>query len=165
MLFVKPFRIYLRTPKSTPQRFVEDYSSEEQLRLREEFKPLAKRYRQRMYAGYAVLGSAFFCILPGMIFPKIMFPWLMSGFFVCWLILLFVVILSPVPGCPACHNKIDLGFGDYCSECGAHALKPGSWMRAPQCSACGKAMRRGKSRGYKIRACTYCGVMLDEKGL
>jgi predicted RNA-binding Zn-ribbon protein involved in translation (DUF1610 family) len=162
---VKSFQIYLGPPKITPQRFATDYSSQEQSQLREEFKPLAKKYRERMRAAYITLAVGFACILLVFFLPKNLLPWMIGGFFICWLVVVFLAVVSPMPNCPACKNKIDGDFGDYCPECGANALKRRSWFRAPQCSACGKIMQRGKSRQYSIRACTYCGVMLDEKGL
>jgi hypothetical protein len=148
-----------------PQRCVSVFTAEELLRLRGVFRPLAERYRRYARTAYIVLAISFACILSGMGFPKTMFPWFAGGFFICWLTLLFLACLSPNLDCPACHNRLERGFGPFCPECGAQALRPGRWFRAPMCSSCGRAMRRGKSRGYRIRACTHCGVMLDDKGL
>jgi hypothetical protein len=44
-------------------------------------------------------------------------------------------------------------------------LQPGGFLRSPHCKACGKSLRRGRGRHYKIRACTHCGLMLDARGL
>jgi hypothetical protein len=160
---MKSFRLFSETPKP-PQRYASEFPPEELSRLRDIFRPAATRYRRYMRVAYMVIGISFACILCGTVLSKTLFPWL-GGFFFCWLTLLFVAFLSPIPGCPACHNRLGEGFGAFCPECGARALQPGSWFRAPQCSSCGRAMRRGKSRGYSIRACTHCGVMLDERGL
>ncbi len=158
---VKSFRLYSETPKP-PQRYASEFAADELSRLRESFRPLAERYRRHMRTAYIVLGVSFAFLLSGFFLTK---AWLIGGFFTCWLTLLCFAFLSPVPDCPACHNRLDRGFGAFCPECGARALQSGSWLGAPQCSSCGRAMRRGKSRGYSIRACTHCGVMLDERGL
>ncbi len=161
---VKSFRLYSGTTKP-PRRYASELPPEELSRLREIFRPMATRYRRHMRTAYIVVGVSFACILLGMVLPKTLFPWFLGGFFVCWLTLLFFAFLSPLPDCPVCHNRLDRDFGAFCPECGARALQPGSWFRAPQCLSCGRAMRRGKSRGYSIRACTHCGVMLEERGL
>jgi hypothetical protein len=163
-LAMRSFRLSSET-LMPPQRYASDFSAEELSHFREIFRPLAERYRRHLRTACIVLGLSFACILFGFVMPKTLFPWFLGGFFICWLTLLLLISLSPVPDCPSCHNRLDRGFGAYCPECGARALHPGGWLRAGQCSSCGRAMRRGKSRSYRIRACTHCGVMLDERGL
>ena len=160
---MKSFRLYSETPKP-PQRYASEFSAEELLRLREAFRPLAERYRRYMRVAYIVIGIALALLLSGFVFSKTRDSRLIGGFFICWLTLMFIAVLSPVPECPACHNRLDRSFGAFCPECGAHALQAKSWLRA-ECSSCGRAMQRGRGRGYSIRACTHCGVMLDEEGL
>lgn len=161
---MKSFRLYLRPPVITPRRVVADYRPEELTRFREEFLPIAERYRRYGRIGYSLVFLGATCILSSWAFPRF-FSWLLGGFFACWLAIMLLVFLSPVPKCPACHNALDQGIGAYCPECGAHAIQRASWFLAPSCSSCGRAMSRRKARHYTIRACTYCGVPLDEKGI
>jgi len=161
---VKSFRLYSETSK-TPDRYASEFPAEELSRLREAFRLLAERYRRYTRVAYSVLGVSGACILSILVLPKTFDSWFGGGFLICWLTFLSFAFLLPVPDCPACHNRLDRGFGAFCPECGARALQSGSWFRMPHCSSCGRTMRRGKSRGYSIRACTHCGMMLDEKGL
>ncbi len=166
---VKSFRLYLQAPIATPKRFVTDYSPAELSRLREMFKPQAHRHRNWSRTGYIVIGIAFAFMLLGFVLQNISLHWtqrvILGGFLACWITLMIIAFLFPVPWCPGCHNRIDRGFGAFCPECGARSLERGSWCRAPHCSSCGRAMGRGKSRGYSIHACTHCGVKLDDAGL
>jgi tRNA(Ile2) C34 agmatinyltransferase TiaS len=100
-----------------------------------------------------------------MIFPKTLFPWFFIPVLIFWLVALGSAMSTPRLVCPGCCNEMERSFGRYCPECGNSHLQPGGWFRAPHCRACGKSMRRGKGRHYKIRACTHCGLMLDDGGL
>ena len=108
--------------------------------------------------------AAFFaCIILGMALPKHLFMYFWVAGICSWF---FIVFAAPrTPDCPACHTKLDAGFGAFCPECSSRSLQCDRWFRSPRCDACGKSMRGGKGRNYKIRACTHCGVMLDERGL
>ncbi len=161
------FRIrYPPIPAVMPPRVVTDYSPAEQVRCREAFRPLAERYRwyERTACIVAVVG--FGCGVLIAAFGQVLNGWIVVGWLTCWLVpLIFLIARTSLPCCPACHNKLDGNSGAYCPECGARALQPGGLFHAPWCSACGRALQWGKTRGYKIRACTYCGVMLDAPGL
>jgi hypothetical protein len=39
------------------------------------------------------------------------------------------------------------------------------WRGGRRCNTCGKNLRTGKSRNFKYKACTSCGVFLYKKGL
>jgi hypothetical protein len=43
---MKSFRVYLKPSAATPERFVSDYSPDEQSRFRERFRTPAVRYRR-----------------------------------------------------------------------------------------------------------------------
>jgi len=160
----------LYTPESlTPViKFAGDYSPEEQRHFREAFRPMAEHYRR--YSSWAfIIGVTAFVLWMGAIqfFPRVGLGWVCAVMFLGLLgLVVFGLYARPLLECPACHNLVDSKqFGRYCPECGSDQLKPGTWPLPPRCSACGKRMHRGKSRGYKIRACTHCGVLLDEKGV
>jgi len=68
--------------------------------------------------------------------------------------------------CPACNNLFLDGIGECCLECGSVSLEPpGSFLGARRCDGCGKNLMSGKNRNFRYKACTHCGVLLDEKGL
>jgi hypothetical protein len=160
---VKSFRIYLREAVKAPARVANDYLPEEAASFRETFRPIAERYRQRSRIAGFGMAAFFLCIGLGFMLPKHLFMYLWLGCICSWLYMFFAA--PRMPDCPACHNRLDAGFGAFCPECGSHSLQPGSWLRSPRCESCGKTMRRGKGRHYTIRACTHCGLMLDDRGL
>jgi hypothetical protein len=161
---MKSFRLYFNKFEP-PARFAPDFTAEELSDFRDAFRAPAERSRRYMRIGYFVLGLGFLFILSGFVLPKAYLPYEAGGFITCWLTLPILAYKCSLPDCPACHNALDQRLGSFCPECGARALSSGGLFRAPQCSSCGRAMYRRKGRGYKIRACTHCGVMLDEKGL
>jgi transposase-like protein len=64
--------------------------------------------------------------------------------------------------------------GRYCPQCGSDQYDHGRHVRGPRmshhafCPSCDATIYEGDNeepRSYKIRGCTHCGVMLDEKGL
>jgi len=161
---LKSFTLY--TPRRIPvTRFAVEYSAEEQLRFRELFRPIAQRHRFRTRIATIVLIVGFACIVAGFFLPAHLSGWIVGGFLICWLVLMVLVISTARLQCPACSNDMERSFGQCCPECGGRALQPGGWLRAPHCNACGKSMWRSKARRYTIRACTHCGLLLDEKGL
>jgi len=163
---MKSFRLY-RRPFVPPERVVSEYSPEELADFWAAFQPLADRCRRcvRILLGLMALGWA--CVLSNVVLPKSCLPWSVCGFLACILAMLFVdTILGPELICPACHNFLDKKtFGPYCPECGAKGLEPVGWFCQASCSSCGRRFRRGKGRGIRIRACTHCGVWLDERGV
>ncbi|HTB83533.1 MAG TPA: hypothetical protein VK742_07765 [Candidatus Sulfotelmatobacter sp.] len=141
------------------------FSEEEQKRLREIFAPTAQKYRSRSRLAFVVLGIGFVIIFSGLLLNSYT-GWIFGAFSICWLVIFFVAIIQSSLECPACHgNLVSSELGSYCPECGAANLKPGGWFRVPHCYSCGKSLRRGKTRQYKIHACTHCGLMLSDRGL
>jgi RNA polymerase subunit RPABC4/transcription elongation factor Spt4 len=67
--------------------------------------------------------------------------------------------------CPACQNLFLSELGNFCPECGSAGLEEGDWLGARHCNGCGKNIRGGKNRNFKYKACSHCGLLLDEKGL
>ncbi|HEY3901138.1 MAG TPA: hypothetical protein VGM54_21175 [Chthoniobacter sp.] len=159
---MKSFRIYSREPVKAPARVASDYAPEEIGSFREKFRPIAERYRQRSRIAGFGMAAFFLCIGLGFVVPKHLLTYLWIPAICSWLFMFFV---ARMPVCPACQNRLDASFGAFCPECGSHSLQPGGWTWSPRCESCGKSMRRGKGRRYKIRACTHCGLMLDDQGL
>jgi predicted RNA-binding Zn-ribbon protein involved in translation (DUF1610 family) len=144
-------------------------ANEEDLkRFREMFRPIAENYRRRMRNAYIIMAIALASILIDcallLWFDSV---WFVAFFVVCWITIVIAFTSGPHLRCPACGKGLDvLELGLFCPECGAQAMQKGGWVSAPLCTSCGKRLRRGRgNRMFKIRACTHCGVKLDDRGL
>lgn len=160
---MKSFHPFSRKPVASPERVVTDYALEDIAEFREQFRPVVDRYRRRWRVAGFGLAAFFLCIISAQALPNHLFLYFWAAGICLWFFVVFAV--PRTPDCPACHTRLGADFGAFCPECGSRSLQAGSWFRSPQCSSCGKSMRRRKGRNYKIRACTHCGVMLDERGL
>jgi hypothetical protein len=164
---LKSFRLYIREPVVSPPRLSADLSPEERERLKESFRPIAERHRRsRRIAGYLVAGGIALLLL-GYVLPTARFgsTWGLVGFLICLVTAFSVTLLTPALTCPACANELRAGLDQFCPECGVRGLAPASWFRVPHCSACGRDLGRRKTHRYEIRACTHCGLWLDDEGL
>jgi len=156
-----------------PAKAVADYAPEELARFRDAFRPGAERYRRCQQTeiigilGIAIPGLLLF--ITSFVFPeavlKLMFPWFLILFFILWVAAVCAFFVSGNLRCPACRNELETLKGPYCPECGARALKRRRWLRAPECSACGRVIIGRTGFGFRLRACSHCGVIVDEKGL
>jgi hypothetical protein len=163
---VRSFRLYSEPAPVAPLREVADYPAEERDRLRDAFRSTAAGYRRHGRIAAWCFGGFLCCILLVLVLRKSSPPWFaMVPALVCWIAGFVAMMSAPRLVCPGCSNKMDINLGRYCPECGAPQLQPGGWFRSPRCGSCDRPMRRNKTRGYKIRACTHCGLMLDEAGL
>ena len=167
---LKSFRPYSQPPATAPAREAARYSAEDRSRRRAIFSFIATDYRRHTrIAMCGVVGGITVSIPLGVVIamglPESLIPWFAIPFVVCWLIVLGAMVSAPRLVCPGCCNEIEGSLGRYCPECGSQQLQPGGVFRPPRCTACGKSMRRGRGRHYKIHACTHCGLMLDDRGL
>jgi hypothetical protein len=147
---------------------VSDYSMNELIRFREVFARNAARYRsygRRLLVALAV--GIVVAVVSINFLPKALLGWIFGALIVSFFGLLFHGLSNrPLLECPACHNELDSKvLGPYCPECGSDQFVPAGLLRPPNCRACGRIMFEGKGRSWKIRACTYCGVILDEEGV
>jgi predicted RNA-binding Zn-ribbon protein involved in translation (DUF1610 family) len=161
---VKSFRFYLAHRVSPPARFVADYQPEELSRFRSMFQPIAQQYNRCMRLAYIIVSSGIVSLLAGLVWPAFL-SWGLAGFMACVSLFLLLTFISPVPNCPACHNALEAPLGDYCPECGVAAVHRGHWIGCPWCASCGRKLSASKARHYTIRACTHCGVFLDDEGI
>src|SRR5204863_8275478 len=129
--------------------------------LREDFAPIAHRYRFVGKMACCLIIGAIACALLSFVLPKAALIWAMTVFVICLIGTLTTVAFLPELKCPNCDNRLDQGLGPFCPECGAKALDAPGWFRMPHCSACGRDMRVSKGRRYRIRACALCGLWLD----
>ena len=143
-----------------------EYTPEEQARFREEFRPLAARYRRRVRLAYGVVVVGVAALALGFALPGRAGGWAAGVFLVCWAILFGWMVFRVRLLCPGCSGDMEgRRLGPYCPVCGHRSLSSGDWLQATRCTDCGKRLRRGRQRFYKIRACTHCGLVLDERGL
>jgi hypothetical protein len=150
--------VHLLAPLEVP-RFAADLPAEERLRFREEFRGTATRLR--LIRGIATVliaafGLASFFGRPALTEGRL---WSIALAVVC----IVIAVANVLPQCPSCHNRL-ARLGRFCPNCGASDL--GSKGGAPYCSSCDTSITgfKGKRR-YKRRACSSCGLMLDEEGL
>jgi hypothetical protein len=155
----------VRGPVAVRPVVATDYSGAESDAFRDQFKPLAARYRRRLRrTGWSMAGAVALFVALGFLLPNECTIYCFLGG-VSSFLLIGVIGWPVLPPCPACHNPLDTGLGMFCPECGSPSLQPGGWFKPPKCGACGKWMNTNKGRHYKIRNCTHCGLRLDEKGL
>jgi hypothetical protein len=161
---MKSFRLYRPPPPPTPKRPVADYKPAELQQLKESFRPAAKGYRLRRRI--VLLGLCGFAggLLLALLLPRRLMPTSVAIALICWLVMFAAIGTEERPECPACTGFV-FELRHYCPECGGLLIpKKQSWEQT-QCACCNKILRGGKPRTYRIRACTHCGVVLDDRGL
>jgi hypothetical protein len=151
-------------------KITSDYSTEERTHFREVFAPKAERFRQYSRRALATaLGAVIVWFFAIMFLPRVGLFWVCGVLMIVFLgMFVYGLYTRPPLECPACRNLLDSwNLGCYCPECGSDQLKKGGLLQPPSCGACSKTMYRRKGGGYKykIRACTYCGVFLDDRGV
>jgi predicted RNA-binding Zn-ribbon protein involved in translation (DUF1610 family) len=153
-------------PMTKPERVVTDYTPEELETFREQFKPLAERcHRSVLRRPEIIVPMASYLIFFSL---AIVAPRPLSLYFgsvVIYSVYYWVKASQWIPKCPACNVVINAYGGSFCPECGSRSLQYGG--RFPRCSSCAKVLRTGirNKRLYTIRACTTCGILLDDKGV
>jgi len=149
-------------------------SLEELQRFQEKFAADLKQHRdsERRFAlpillvfivGFAAVFCSFLLFHP----PA---TWLfVAGFVLIAIGLILIAVTATVFQkkliCPACRHSFMDEIDECCPACGSPSLEPKNWRGARHCNFCGKDLVSGKNRNFKYKACTHCGVLLDEKGL
>ena len=134
--------------------------------MREAFRPIAGTYRshQRVFhwAGLGfVIGIVVVCSL-GTLHSDTTIAFSFS--MICLLVGVGSLVTGPPLICPGCHNGLESRPEHYCPECGGSPVQPATWCQPAECTVCGKVVRYYKGgRRFKLRACTHCGVVVDEK--
>jgi hypothetical protein len=164
---MRSFRLYAPRPTYAVERQVGDYTVDERAKFWEEFQPAADRYRRNrriaiFFNLVVILG--WLCV--------IYLPLRLQGW---WLAIPAIAIVGFISwavfsgafklNCPACRNDLRFEFGPYCPQCGGRNMQPARWYKNANCPDCRRSLYQGKHRNCKIRACTHCGIILDEKGL
>jgi hypothetical protein len=161
---MKSFRLYLKEPVFKPERCIEQVPTSEREQLFEAFRPTADSCRRTQMWLATFVAGFLVCVTLSLALPESTDDWAIGGAFICLLAAFAVILLSPPLRCPACRNNLlARNLGPYCPECGARALNDAD--DPPHCSAFGRDIRFRNARHFRIRACTHCGVPLDEKGL
>jgi hypothetical protein len=158
---VKPFKLY-RKPLRVPARYVDDYLRDERENMRQAFFTSAVKYRRHIRIVTVAASIMFGSIALLLLLEKEV---VISVMFICWLVAVGAGVTIPPLVWPGCDNLLE-GIGRYCPECGGTPLKRGTrFFEPPECTVCGKILSSGKCRRYSIRACTHCGLVLDDAGL
>jgi hypothetical protein len=149
-------------------------SLEELHRFREKFAVDLKQYRaseRRMalpvlllfLSGFVGIFASFLLFHPPALWLFIL------GFVLVAIGLVLVAVTATVFQkkliCPACRHSFMDEIEECCPECGSPSVETQTWRRTKHCNFCGKDLVSGKNRNFKYKACTHCGVLLDEKGL
>ncbi len=159
-----------------PARLVHDYSDDELGRFADDFRPRAKRYRRRrLIAASMLAGFILFCVvLSETRLGNLEGVWGAVLLGACWLGAALILAVGMRLACPACRKRLAPATGPYCPQCGSDQYQSGRHLRGPllsrraYCPSCQNTIDEGGGdppRSYRIRRCTHCGVMLDEKGL
>lgn len=89
-------------------------------------------------------------------------------------LLIFAVSrLFPGVACPGCERVFDDDFGTYCPECGTHGLNVADKHYKAECRNCNKPLGfsgkgvtgNARTRRFKIRFCTNCGMSFGQRPL
>lgn len=165
---MKSFRLYVPQP-AVPLAIGDetDYSPEELQSLREQFRPLAGRWRsfvrlqQRLIALWIGIVICLFFFRIQWLLPVAVVLYMAA--FALGIFMEFSLKLC----CPGCQNNLERELGDYCPECGHRGgMQSPGWLRGMKCDRCGMTLSYQKGRrAFKIRACTHCGLPLDEEGI
>jgi RNA polymerase subunit RPABC4/transcription elongation factor Spt4 len=153
---------------------IPDCSPEEIRQYRERFAADLKQYRatEKRYALPVLL--VFLAGFSALIYSYVLSPHPIKWLLATGIVLIIAGFVSLVATafllqsrlkCPACHFSFLSDIANHCPECGSASLESGDWLGAKHCNACGKSLRTGKNRNFRHKACTNCGVFLDDKGL
>lgn len=165
-------KLFANTPAKSPIRSIADYAPEEVARYQESYRLLVAEYRRHERINFGVVA-----LMMGVIGVLLLLrpPFWISLATIGLLLVLGTLYLlwalpqSRVPQCPACGNQPGMPFGSFCPECGSKTLESAKhpWRgQVPYCRSCNRRMHSGEGgRSYRIRVCSHCGLMLDEKGL
>ena len=165
----KFFTLRLLPALIPPLRQGADVLAAERIRLQDVFRTNAAESDKNMGLVWAVLSMILLGSFGATIFA--FFGRLIPAIFGAVVALAGLCFLAIKRGsvdlvCPGCLNNVEDSRGSYCPECGSHSLQPRRWFRFPHCTGCGKIMSNSRAgRLYKIRACTHCGLRLDDNGV
>lgn len=165
---MKSFRLFIPKPSVPLADGAEgDYSPEEIDLLRERFRPLASKYRRCQRVCVELLWLFLIAGICWMMLQVQMAAYFVMGSILAAIALGLFMILCVKLHCPGCGKDLEKELGRYCPECGhPDGVQPAVWFRSAKCEICGMGLRYHKGeRAFKIRACTHCGLPLDDEGI
>jgi len=137
-----------------------DITADEQARLRAQFAPTIASYRRHVRWVWLTMaiGVVLFIISGALGYG-------FCGFIpIAMIIAMVIAFHAPPLCCPNCDHRIDKCLGPFCPECGRRAVNPGGFFTSPKCTACRRTLR-SKQGHCRIRACTHCGLWVDDWGV
>lgn len=143
----------------------EQYWPRERTAFLNAFRPVAARYRRRKRIGLSLFAGF---MLGGFALTYVDLPAALGyrGFLLLaatWLAMVFVFAFGLRLRCPACRKRLEPAKGPYCPQCGSGQLEFG--VHGGGCDGRIVEEDADSGRTYRIRGCTHCGVMLDERGV
>jgi hypothetical protein len=173
---IRRFRLSLSVTSGAPARLNYEYWPRERTVFLHTFRPTAERYRRRKRTIlYLLLGF----LMGGFLLMSLNLPDTMRvGGISILMGALFGAVAIFALGlrlrCPNCRKRLEPAKGPYCPQCGSDQFQHGihrggsAGGNDPYCPACDGRIAEedaDSARSYKIRGCTHCGVMLDERGV
>lgn len=173
---MKRLRFIFRVEPAPATEFTHEHFDANRSHFLRDFRPRAQRYRRRNIIATSLLVAAFLGII---VFSEAPIGnrvgiWGLVLVVTCVLISWCISAFGLRLVCPACRKRLVPAKGLYCPVCGSDQFRYGSHRRGPSmssyvyCPSCGSTIDEAANedpRSYRIRGCTHCGVMLDEKGL
>ena len=127
------------------------------------FLPSALRYWRRQWLFLSIAAAGFALGLFALRVPERLFPWVAGAAASLVAASLVIYFMTPKLDCTACGGATDV-LVEYCPSCGEEGLVVDRW-RGTICGSCKRALGRYKTRTYRIRFCTHCGVLLSRRGV
>jgi hypothetical protein len=174
---MKRFRFLFRVDPVPPAEFTHEYSGAKRSQFLNGFRPRAKRYRRRNLIATSLLAGTILGIAALSVahIGDLVGIWGLVLVVTCGFISWFISAFGLKLVCPVCRKRLKPAKGMYCPVCGSDQFQYGRHKREPAlshsyayCPSCDSTIDEGgieDTRSYRIRGCTHCGVMLDEKGL
>ncbi len=129
----------------------------------QDFQMQAGRYRRRIRLFLKLVACAVILIVAALLVPDNWSIWLGGPGVALVLAGLITYFTCPGLRCPECGKSAE-DFDRFCPVCGTDGLKRYQ-VTAAKCNGCQRTLGHYKMRNYRIRYCTHCGQLLDERGV
>jgi hypothetical protein len=173
---MKQYRLFFRITPTRPSAASLGPWPRERTRFLHDFGPRAERHRRHRRIAFCMFFAGLLGIL---LFMQLKVPdsvrlWGSALLAACAFISCIIIVVGMRLKCPACSKRLVPASGLYCPQCGSNQFQFGNHRREPTagrytyCPSCNGRIAEEDgdgARSYRIRGCTHCGVMLDEKGL
>ncbi len=153
--------------KPDPERYREDYSTEEQAAFLAEHR--RRCLFRRRHLSPAILLSILGVVVAFVWAESRWVPWTAICLAFVWIVV--VIAWGDFTHCPACESGLGTEMGLYCPHCGVKDLEVESkQLFCPNCQThlewCrSETMGLGCWTRSKVHSCSVCGILVSESGL